>query len=67
IPPHSGIQIVLLMTFYHLNFQRFKGCTINTKSSRAEKPLPFLPTTVFILEAAQASISFVKCHGRKEK
>ena len=20
------------MTFYHLNFQRFKGCTINTKS-----------------------------------
>jgi hypothetical protein len=21
------------MTFYHLNFQRFKGCTINTKSS----------------------------------
>ncbi|WP_434736520.1 hypothetical protein, partial [Dubosiella newyorkensis] len=32
IPPHSGIQIVLLMTFYHLNFQRFKGCTINTKS-----------------------------------
>ncbi|WP_158023754.1 winged helix-turn-helix domain-containing protein [Dubosiella newyorkensis] len=22
------------MTFYHLNFQRFKGCTINTKSNR---------------------------------
>ncbi len=21
------------MTFYHLNFQRFKGCTINTKSN----------------------------------
>ena len=32
IPPHSGIQIVLLMIFNYLNFLRFNEFAKNSKS-----------------------------------